>query len=133
MTRTAGHAAYAKSTAATASPAKIVLMCYQRILTACDRMEEAATHRPSGWIQVFHDECIRAEQIITELAGMTDRESSDRAVAEMSKNLVDLYVFCLRELAEANASKDPAKLATVRDTIGDLADGWAAANVGEQS
>jgi flagellar protein FliS len=117
-------ATYASTNAATASPPEIVRMAYERILTACDR---AVTHHRghgSGWIEAFHGECVRAQAILTELITSLAVEHSDGSVSRLAAQLSGLYSFCHRQLVDANVRKDPAPLASVRDTIGVLRTAW---------
>lgn len=116
--------AYARSSAATAHPAEIVRMAYERIVSACDRAIDAAADRDRDWMQRFHDETTRAQALLTELAGMLAVTSADPSVAAMARDLADLYLFAIRELAAANVAKDAAPLAAVRTTIDGLRDAW---------
>jgi flagellar biosynthetic protein FliS len=117
-------AAYARSSATTASPSEIVRMAYERVLTACDRSETAATERPAGWVQVFHDESTRAQAILFELSSVLAMNHPDPAVAELSRQLADLYQFARAELVRANLAKSAEPLASVRMIIDGLRDAW---------
>lgn len=119
-----GHAAYAASASTTASPAEVVRMAYGRITTACDRMMRAAEQKPSGWIELFNSECLRAQALLFELTGMLAKDSADADVAALVANLAALYNFCERELVTANVAKDPKRCANVRKTIEGLRTAW---------
>ena len=120
----AGHAAYASSSAATASPAEVVRMAYGRIVTACDRMIRAAEQKPAGWVELFNAECLRAQALLFELTGMLAQDSAEPEVAEMANNLASIYQFCERELVTANVKKDPKRCAGVRKCIDGLRTAW---------
>ncbi len=126
MAPTAGaFAAYTSSSAVTAGPNEVVRMAYDRILTACDRAESAREARIDVWLETFHSECVRAEDILVELAGMLATTHEEPAVAELAGQLYGLYGFCHSRLVEANVTKDSEPLAAVRSTIGPLRDAWS--------
>lgn len=116
--------AYARSSASTADPAEIVRMAYERIVSACDRAIDAADDHDDGWLQRFHDETTRAQDLLTELTGMLAVASADPGVAALARDLGDIYLFAIGELAAANVAKDPAPLAAVRATVDGLRDAW---------
>lgn len=126
-TATLAHSAYARSSAATASPAEVVRMAYERIITACDRATDAATNHGDGWVQRFHDETTRAQAILDELASVLAVAHVDPAVAAMSHDLAAIYAHASLELANANVRKDPAPLVGVRAAIAGLLDAWRSA------
>jgi flagellar biosynthetic protein FliS len=119
-----GHAAYAASSAATASPAEVVRMAYGRIVTACDRMTRAAEQKASGWVELFNNESLRAQALLFELTGMLAQDSAEPEVAALADNLASIYQFCERELVTANIAKDPRRCANVRKTIDGLRTAW---------
>lgn len=123
-TMTAGLSAYARSSAVTASPAEVVRMAYERIVTACDRATDAAADRGDGWVQRFHDETTRGQALLSELTGMLAVRHADPGVAAMSNDLAAIYGHAIGELARANIAKDPAPLAGVRAAIESLLDAW---------
>lgn len=124
MTPNHGHAAYAQSEAATASPARVVLLAYERILTACDRATEGAGNEAPGWVELFHFETTHAQAILAELASVLAVNHPDKAVADMSTRLSELYRYCTDTLIAANLTKDAALLADVHRTITGLRDAW---------
>jgi flagellar biosynthetic protein FliS len=126
MAPTAGaFAAYTSSNAVTAGPNEVIRMAYDRILTACDRAESAREGRIPSWLEAFHNECIRAEDILLELAFMLATKHEDPAVAQLADQLQGLYGFCHAQLVSANVMKDPEPLLAVRSTIGSLRDAWS--------
>ncbi len=99
-------------------------MAYDRIVTACDRSEQAATTQVSGWRQAFHDETVRAQQILLELSSVLQVKHADPDVAEMSQQLAALYRFVIDQLVRANVEKNPKHLKPARSTIDGLRDAW---------
>lgn len=122
--QTVAFAQYARSAAATASPAEIVRMAYERIMTACDRAEAAARARVSGWLQVFHDETVRAQAIITELSAGLALRHGDPEVVALATQLDSLYAYALQQLVQANTHKSTEPLHAVTLVIGGLHDAW---------
>lgn len=117
-------ASYAQSSAATASPFDVIRMAYERILTACDRAVLAENNRPSGWVEQFHDEMVRAQTILLELtAGLTMSHADERVVA-LSHQLESLYRYANSQLMQANTTKSTEPLHAVRLVIDGLRDAW---------
>jgi flagellar secretion chaperone FliS len=117
-------AQYAQSAAATASPSEIVRMAYQRVLTACDRSAAAVTARPANWLQVFHDETIRGQQILLELSAGLALHHPDPEVVEMAMSMDSLYEYAMHQLMQANVEKSAEPLYAVQLVIGGLLDAW---------
>jgi flagellar protein FliS len=117
-------AQYAQSAAATASPSEIVRMAYQRVLTACDRSAHAVTQQPANWLQVFHDETVRAQQILLELSAGLALHHADAEVVEMAESLDSLYEYSMHQLVQANVEKAAEPLYAVQLVIGGLLDAW---------
>jgi flagellar secretion chaperone FliS len=117
-------AQYAQSAAATASPSEIVRMAYQRVLTACDRSAAAVKHRPADWLQVFHDETIRGQQILLELSAGLALHHADPEVVEMAESMDSLYEYAMHQLMQANVEKSAEPLYAVQLVIGGLLDAW---------
>jgi flagellar biosynthetic protein FliS len=126
----AAFAAYARSSVTTASPSEIVRMAYERILTACDRAEAAASSKQSGWVQTFHDETTKAQAILAELQSVLAIHHPDRDVADLSRQMDDLYRFASSELVKSNLDKSAERLAGVRIVIGGLCDAWTTSVIG---
>ncbi|MCU1389654.1 MAG: fliS [Ilumatobacteraceae bacterium] len=124
MTAAASLASYAQASTATAGPGEIVRMAYERILTACNRAEQAEARTPANWVQVFHDETMRAQAILLELTVGLALDHEDPAVVDLARHLDDLYRYCIDELVDANIYKDPEPLDDVRLVIEGLHDAW---------
>jgi flagellar protein FliS len=117
-------AQYAQSAAATASPSEIVRMAYQRVLTACDRSAAAVTEHPANWLQIFHDETIRGQQILLELSAGLALHHADAEVVEMARSMDSLYEYAMHQLMQANIEKTAEPLYAVQLVIGGLLDAW---------
>src|SRR6476469_8035955 len=126
MTAVAALATYARSSATTAGPAEVVRMAYERIITACNRAEHAEDedNDVENWLQVFHDEVVRAQAILVELAAGLALEHPDPGVVDLAVHLADLYRYCIDQLIAANLSKNPEPLDDVRMVIAGLLDAW---------
>lgn len=101
---------------ATASPAKLLTMLYDRLVLDLDRTIAAfATgDRSTATKQLGH-----AQQIIEEL-----RASLDVAAWDGGQGLSDLYGYVLAELLTAGLTDDVAKVTAARDLLVPLRDTW---------
>ena len=99
-------------------------MAYQRVLTACDRSAHAVTQQPANWLQVFHDETVRAQQILLELSAGLALHHADAEVVEMAESLDSLYEYSMHQLVQANVEKAAEPLYAVQLVIGGLLDAW---------
>ncbi|MCU1393269.1 MAG: fliS [Ilumatobacteraceae bacterium] len=124
MTGTAAIASYARASAATAGPGEIVRMAYERIITACNRAEQAEADLPANWVQIFHDETTRAQAILLELTVGLATQHDDPEVVDLAVHLGELYRYCIDELVDANIYKDVEPLDDVRLVIDGLRDAW---------
>lgn len=107
---------YLTDSVATASPAKLLLMLYDRLVVDLNRGEQAllAGDRPEANTHLKH-----AQDIITELHVSLDLEAWDGA-----PGLAALYAFVETELINANVRGDAAKVTAVRGLIEPLRDTW---------
>jgi flagellar protein FliS len=107
---------YLADSTATASPAKLLLMLFDRLVMDLDRGEQAllAGDRAEANTQLLH-----AQDIVTELHVTLNLDAWDGAAA-----LADLYGFVGTELITANVRGEAAKVAGVRGLIGPLRDTW---------
>jgi flagellar secretion chaperone FliS len=110
--------AYQQGAVTTASPAQLVLMCYDGVLAAITRTRQAA-----GDIGTMNRELQRAQDILTELQVTLDFERGGTIAA----NLSSLYTYALEQLLEANLTKDLAPLDVVTEIVSDLRGAWAEA------
>lgn len=99
-------------------------MAYERVITACDRVEQVERDRAAQWLQVFHDEAVRAQAILVELMSGLAVNHPDPDVAALSANLENLYHYAIQELVQANTTKSPEPIAAVRLVVDGLHDAW---------
>ena len=110
------RARYLADSVATASPAKLLVMLYDRLVVDLNRGEQAllAGDRPEANTHLKH-----AQDIVTELHVSLNLEAWDAAAG-----LASLYTFVETELINANIRGDAAKVAAVRNLIEPLRDSW---------
>jgi flagellar protein FliS len=107
---------YLTDSVATASPAKLLLMLYDRLVVDLNRGEQAlvAGDRLEANTHLQH-----AQDIVTELQVSLDLDAWDGAAG-----LASLYAFVGTELVNANIRGDAAKVASVRGLMEPLRDTW---------
>ena len=107
---------YVGDSVATASPARLVTMLYDRLVR--DLVTGEAALAVSD-LAAANSALVHAQDIVWELAAGLDptRWSGGPALAV-------LYQFILTELLEANVKKNAAKVATVRELVEPLRDAW---------
>ncbi|MEV8507349.1 flagellar export chaperone FliS [Actinoplanes sp. NPDC051475] len=107
---------YLADATATASPAKLLLMLFDRLILDLTRGEEAlnAGDRPEANTHLKH-----AQDIVMELHVTLNVDAWEGA-----KNLVALYTFAQTELVTANVQGDAAKVTAVRALMEPLRDTW---------
>jgi flagellar protein FliS len=112
----AARAAYTRDTVATASPAKLLVMLYDRLvrdLVSAENALEAGDNAKAS------AELLHGQQIVLEL-----RTSLDLDAWEAAPGLADLYGFLYRELVGANLAKDLPRVIACREIIEPLRDAW---------
>ncbi|WP_432511043.1 flagellar export chaperone FliS [Kineococcus sp. SYSU DK001] len=108
---------YLGDSLATASPAALLVMLYDRLLLDLQRGEAAQL---AGDRQTAHTNLVHAQAIVTELANSLSVEAWDGG-----PKLMSLYQWLLQELAVANVSGDAARTAACRTvTVEPLAEAW---------
>lgn len=107
---------YLADSITTASPAKLLVMLYDRIVIDLTRAEQAlaAGDRGEASQQLMH-----AQEIVLELRTSLDVDAWDGA-----PGLANLYVFLLTELMQANITRDAARVAGCRALVEPLRDAW---------
>ena len=110
------RARYLADSVATASPAKLLVMLYDRLVVDLNRGEQALIggDRPQANTHLKH-----AQDIVTELHVSLDLQAWDGAAG-----LASLYTFVETELIDANIRGNAAKVAAVRNLIEPLRDTW---------
>jgi flagellar protein FliS len=116
MTAQAMRARYAGEAVATASPAKLLTMLYDRLLRDVVGAEAALERRD---LQTGHNLLVHAQQIVSEL-----RSSLDVDAWSGGPGLAALYDYVGAELLAANLTKDPAKAGTCRELLEPLRQAW---------
>src|SRR6185503_315394 len=116
MTSPAMRARYLADSVNTASPAKLLVMLYDRLLLDLAQAEAAlaADDREAGAGHLMH-----AQDIIIELRASLRMDVWDGAV-----NLAKIYGFLLGELISANIQADAAKVADCRAVVEPLVGAW---------
>jgi flagellar secretion chaperone FliS len=115
-TNPAARARYLADSIATASPARLLVMLYERLVLDLDRAEQAllAQDRATASQQLLH-----AQDIVLEL-----RISLQVDAWSGGPGLASLYTFLLTELVRANVAGDAARVAACRGLVEPLADAW---------
>jgi flagellar protein FliS len=121
------RARYLADSITTASPAKLLMMLYDRLVLDLARGEQALLdgNRPEANTQLLH-----AQDILTELHMSLDLDAWEGAAG-----LGQLYAFAVTELVNANVRGDAGPVTACRSLIEPLRDAWreaamAAAPVG---
>lgn len=107
---------YITESVQTASPAKLLMMLFDRLVLDLDRGEQAllASDRVEANNQLLH-----AQDIVTELHVTLDLDAWAGA-----KGLAAIYTFVETELVNANIRGDATKVTEVRRLIEPLRDTW---------
>ena len=115
----AARSRYAADAVSTASPARLLIMLYDRLVRDLVTAEEAAAN---GDLATMSSELVHAQDIVLELRTSLDTTAWDGAQA-----LADLYTFLHGELVAANVKKDAARIASCRSIVEPLRDAWRTA------
>ncbi len=113
----AALSAYRQNSIDTASPARLIVMLYEGVVTALDKTA-AALSVPVD-IELAHRELTRCQDIVVELMQALNHDAGEMAI-----RLATLYEYCHHQLVQANASKDFSHAQPVRDIFADLRDAW---------
>jgi flagellar protein FliS len=107
---------YLADSIATASPAKLLVMLYDRLVLDLRRAEEAmrAGERLAASPQLIH-----AQDIVLELRTSLNMDAWDGA-----GGLAQIYTFLLTELIGANVKGDADRVAACRALVEPLRDTW---------
>ncbi|MCL3860851.1 flagellar export chaperone FliS [Actinotalea sp. K2] len=116
MNYSAVRTRYVDDTVATASPAKLLTMLYDRLVLDLQRAEAAQRggDRAAAGVQLNH-----AQDIVGELVSTLDVDAWDGA-----KQLMSVYTFLLTELISANVAGDAERTAACRELVEPLRDAW---------
>jgi flagellar protein FliS len=113
----ASTSAYLDASRTTASPQRLLVLVYDRLLLDLERADEALRSGTSA-----HSHLIHAQDIVMEL-----NTTLDHSVWEGSKGLSSLYTYLFTQLVNANVRRDPALVAECRSLVAPLRDAWHAA------
>ncbi|MEJ5944049.1 flagellar export chaperone FliS [Pseudokineococcus basanitobsidens] len=116
----AARARFLADAVATASPAKLLTMLYDRLVLDLSRAERA---QEAGDRAVANSQLQHAQDVVTELHSSLDTSGTWAGAA----GLAGLYTFLASELVEANVTGDPARTASCRAIVEPLRDAWHAA------
>jgi flagellar secretion chaperone FliS len=107
---------YLADSVATASPARLLTMLYDRLVLDLNRGEEAlrAGDRNAAWQQLVH-----AQDIVLELRTSLNADAWDGA-----DRLAQIYTWLLTELVGANVNADADRVAACRGLVEPLRDAW---------
>ena len=107
---------YLADSITTASPAKLLMMLYDRLVLDLNRGEEAmrAGDRTTASQQLIH-----AQDIVLELRTSLNMDAWDGA-----SRLAQIYGFLLTELIGANVHTDADRVAACRTLVEPLRDAW---------
>ena len=115
----AARARYANEAVTTASPAKLLVMLYDRLVRDLVTAEQCLA---DGDLGRASSELVHAQDIVSELHTSLDQSAWDGAAG-----LASLYVFMKAELVAANVRKDAARVVGVRELVEPLRDAWRSA------
>jgi flagellar protein FliS len=107
---------YLQDSVGTASPGRLLVMLYDRLVADLFQGEEALR---SGNRELSADRITHAQEIILELRTTLDVEAWSGA-----PGLASLYGFLLTELIQANIKRDADKVASCRALVEPLRDAW---------
>jgi flagellar secretion chaperone FliS len=116
MTQTALQQRYMNDAVSTVSPAKLVLMLYDRLVKDLEDAEQAINGRH---IATASDKLVHAQDIIMELHSGLNVDAWSGG-----PGLASLYLWFHGELIRANVAKDTKLVAAVRKQIEPLRDAW---------
>jgi len=116
MNYTAVRTRYLDDTVATASPAKLLTMLYDRLVLDLSRAEAAQRVGDRG---AAGGHLTHAQDIVSELASSLDVAAWDGA-----RQLMSVYTFLHTELVGANVSFDADRTAACRELVEPLRDAW---------
>ena len=112
----AARARYMADSITTASPGRLLVMLYDRLVQDIAQGEEAIRE---GNRSVAAERLMHAQDIVSELLATLDLTAWEGAA-----NVAALYRWMLQELVQANIKQDAAKAASTKDLATELRDAW---------
>ena len=113
---TSARAAYMDASVATASPARLLVMLYERLVLDCHRALDA---QRAGDHQEAHRQLLHAQDIVLEL-----RSSLKTDAWEGGPGLASLYDYLHTRLINANVKRDVTITEHCLGLVQDLAQTW---------
>ncbi|SHN42001.1 flagellar export chaperone FliS [Cryptosporangium aurantiacum] len=110
------RARYLAESITTASPARLLVMLYDRLVLDITQGEEAIR---DGNRAVAAERLMHAQEIVSELLATLDLTAWDGA-----ENVAALYRWMLQELVQANIKQDAGKAASTKELASELRDAW---------
>lgn len=107
---------YVTDSVETASPARLLVKLYDRLVLDLQRGEQAII---DGDAVTANDQLLHAQDIITELHATLDVDAWAGG-----PGLAQIYEFALRELIAANIGREAERVAAVRALFEPLRDSW---------
>ena len=107
---------YLQDSVNTATPGKLLVMLYERLVLDLVHGEEALR---GGDREQANERITHAQEIVLELRATLDVDTWAGAAG-----LAGLYGFLLTELIQANIRRDPDKVAACRTLVEPLRDAW---------
>ena len=116
MTSPAMRARYLADSVNTASPARLLVMLYERLILDLSQAEVAmrAGRREEGGEKLMH-----AQEIVLELRATLDEDAWAGAAG-----LAQIYEFVVNELITANIKADVDRIVSCRSLVEPLLDAW---------
>jgi flagellar protein FliS len=118
MNAAALRARYVNDSVGTASPARLVVMLYDRLVLDLVQAEQALD-LPVPELEAANSRLCHAQEIVMELHAGLRLDAWAGA-----KDLARLYAFMLTELIAANVDKDAKRVAACRRLVEPLAEAW---------
>lgn len=115
-----GLAAYRQNAVDHSSQGQLIVMLYDGVLSALDKVEVALGSEPCD-IETSHRELLRCQAIVEELLSTLSPAGGD-----VASQLASLYEYCHHQLVDANLSKRFDHAEPVRAVFADLRVAWAA-------
>ena len=106
---------YVTNSVETHSPARLVTMLYDKMVSELERAEIMGPTDLFAWNEAL----VRCEAIVLEL-----RASLDVSAWDGGPGLAALYDFFVREIIQANITRDIERVRSVRALIEPLRDAW---------
>ncbi|NLT56662.1 MAG: flagellar export chaperone FliS [Actinomycetales bacterium] len=116
MSSLAATQRYASDATETVSPARLVTMLYDRLITDLAVAEEAMRR---GDIEATGFRVGHAQEILLELRG-----TLDTTMWPEGEGLASLYVWMVGELMQARLRNQPQRIADCRDLVEPLREAW---------